>query len=175
MKVAVYYLLDPRDNAIRYVGIAKDPERRFLGHCAEISSTHKVNWIHEVFRATGTLPEMVVKCWVQDWQEAQRVEIALIAYLRQRGVALTNTTDGGDGGATRRGRHEPTGRVTKGFLGKTHSEEARTRISEAHFGQKRPQSQCDAISAGLCKAWERRKAEGRTAPWNKGLKRGVRS
>ena len=93
---AIYCLIDPRSDDIRYVGYSRFLARRLTWHTNyDRSDTHKAAWISQLKRV-GMTPECRVICWVEHW-DAPRVECGVIHMLRARGVRLTNGTDGGDG------------------------------------------------------------------------------
>lgn len=91
---AVYYLVDPETQQVRYVGISVDPVRRYSGHVKTKATGHSANWIRSL-TLRGLLPVLRIAAWVQDTEEAKRVEIALIA----RHQNLTNMSSGGEGGS----------------------------------------------------------------------------
>lgn len=104
---SVYYLIDPLTSIPRYVGFSEDPVKRFNGHIKHLrGSTHKVAWIKSLLKI-GSLPILSIRCIVASKLEACRIETALIALLKSRGVDLTNATPGGEGGATMLGRKGP--------------------------------------------------------------------
>lgn len=112
MTTYIYALLDPRDGAVRYVGKADDPERRFNEHFYfKGGNKHKHNWIAQL-RLLGLAPEMLIleKC-ANNWGEKEQ---QWILQFRESGAALTNLTDGGEGN-----------------LGRPNSEETRAKISAA--------------------------------------------
>jgi len=96
----IYALVDPDTDGVRYVGKADNPHKRLEIHLAgyEPRTTHKSNWIKSLL-AQGKQPELMILEEVDAaaWQEAEK---RWIAYFRKVGVSLTNTTDGGEGGAT---------------------------------------------------------------------------
>lgn len=95
---SIYYLIDPVDKTIRYVGYSCKPEARYVVHVLQSSEcrTHKECWIAGL-RQRDLFPLLSIQCIVQGAAEAKRVEISLIAKLRQRGADLVNGTHGGDG------------------------------------------------------------------------------
>lgn len=97
MSFSVYCLADPRTSEVRYVGYSKYPEARFASHCKDISNTHKARWVAKLHREAGLVPVLSVQCIVETAAEAKRIEVALIALYKSRGVRLTNGTAGGDG------------------------------------------------------------------------------
>lgn len=49
--VFIYTLSDPRTNKVRYVGMSKNPEKRFKSHIKESKSgskNHRCNWVREL-------------------------------------------------------------------------------------------------------------------------------
>lgn len=96
----IYYLSDPRDNAIRYVGFTINPHKRLKHHLLALGQTHCANWIRSL-QNVGLVPTMTTQCVVCSKSEACRIEIALIKILRARGTDLTNIMPGGEGGDTR--------------------------------------------------------------------------
>lgn len=97
---SIYYLLDPTNGRVRYVGYSRDPGERYGAHLMQSfqRKTHKERWIASLIDR-DQYPIMSVRCVVQGAEEAKRIEVLLIASLRQRGVDLVNTTRGGDGSA----------------------------------------------------------------------------
>lgn len=133
---SVYCLVDPTDDRIRYVGYSRDPEKRYIQHVLQSFQcrTHKETWINSLLQR-GVYPTFVVRCIVESADEAKRIEIALIALLKQRGVDLTNTTSGGDGGATMTGKKfsaETCAKIGAAHKGKRLSVKQRLQISEAN-------------------------------------------
>ena len=57
----IYYLIDPRDNVVRYVGKTANPERRYKQHLSKLDKlmTPKRRWIEELFAL-----KLVPKCKV---------------------------------------------------------------------------------------------------------------
>lgn len=140
----IYYLMDPLDGQVKYVGFTYDCEKRYRAHIKEAmankSKTRKNNWIRHL-RENGSAPLIfVLRVGFGDgWQAAEREEIAL---FRRVGSPLTNATDGGDGAvgyhATPEQRQAMSERRkgNKYALGFQHSEETRLRMSESHRGNK---------------------------------------
>jgi len=63
--IAIYELIDPRDNCPRYVGQSVHPERRFSQHIEsrDYSNLDKRMWIEEVLRQ-GCEPQLRIVKWV---------------------------------------------------------------------------------------------------------------
>ncbi len=99
MCVTIYALVDPRDNAIRYVGKTRQKlSSRLSGHlaCAKYRRNHRERWIFSLLD-NGLKPCIVALDSVED-SEADQSEIWWIAKMRDAGCDLTNATAGGDGG-----------------------------------------------------------------------------
>ena len=104
---SVYYLLDPRvgrpnpqaGDAV-YVGVANDPTVRWRAHCYDALNrraiTPKANWIRSLYAGAAS-PLLTIRCVVEGKAEAKRIEMALIARLRENGCRIKNATAGGDG------------------------------------------------------------------------------
>lgn len=98
--VQVYVLLDPRDGAVRYVGVTtRGLALRLAGHISAARRREKSpvrSWIKGLL-ACGLRPviSMIESVPAGDgWRAAER---AWIAHYRTVGAHLTNLTDGGDG------------------------------------------------------------------------------
>jgi hypothetical protein len=97
---SIYYLIDPIDGRVRYVGYSRKPEKRYEAHILQSFAcrTHKETWIWSLVKQ-DILPILSIRCIVQGADEAKRLEVALIASLKRKGIDLTNGTRGGDGSA----------------------------------------------------------------------------
>ena len=98
---AIYFLLEPDDNRIRYAGgTTREPWERYLEHTAESrenDGNHKSNWIRKLKRQ-GKKPILFVLEYIEcGLKEILKREIEVIAELRALGCNLVNSTDGGDG------------------------------------------------------------------------------
>lgn len=95
--VYIYALIDPRNNLIRYIGKAKNPENRYKNHCNSSldKNTHKRNWINSI-RKDGLKPELLIldEVPVDNWQYW---EVFYISLYKTYGFNLVNYTNGGDG------------------------------------------------------------------------------
>jgi hypothetical protein len=125
---AVYYLIDPETKEIRYVGISVNPRQRYRAHLTTREKSRCACWIKSL-RGRCAVPHMRIIAWVQDEEEAKRIEVGLIARLSN----LTNLTDGGDGGVL---------------------PEACAKMSVSHHGVKLSESHRAAQSAGQRKRYE---------------------
>lgn len=97
----VYALVDPRDGEIRYVGKCRGYlNSRVRGHLREAretdTRTYKLAWLRQLLDL-GLEPEGRVLERCIDADALAETERRWIADLRERGVRLTNLTDGGEG------------------------------------------------------------------------------
>lgn len=131
---AVYVLVDPRDDAVRYVGVTtKTLHRRCVEHCAAArrgDRGYAYAWLRQVLEA-GLRPRIECVETVApggDWPEAERRWIRL---YRERGARLANLTDGGDGVPGRRNTPEQLARLIASLKGRKCSEQARSNMKAA--------------------------------------------
>lgn len=146
----LYTLGDPRTGEVRYLGKSDNPFERLKNHWERRrEKTHRGAWIRELERA-GLRPAMELLDEVphMEWQFWEREYIRV---FRAIGVSLVNTTSGGDGSDSFRGRsHSPeakekirraallqhaTGKSGRGW---SHSPEAKERIRQSRIGNKNP-------------------------------------
>jgi hypothetical protein len=147
----IYALLDPSDYAVRYVGYALDGPKRLESHLQQSLKAygHKAAWIRSL-RVRGERPIMVT---LEDlsgdvaWRVNERW---WIARMRELGCDLTNTTDGGEGGAILAAQSpEARAKRSASNTGKKRSEEFCRRNSERQKGQKRSAETRAKISATM--------------------------
>jgi len=84
---------------VRYVGKTTNVERRFSSHISRSkrSKHHAANWIRSLLNLSlKPIIEIVEICDNNNWEQREKY---WISYYRQF-YDLTNTTDGGEGGAT---------------------------------------------------------------------------
>jgi hypothetical protein len=97
MTTNIYVLRDPRNNQIRYVGKANDPEYSYKNHinkCRD-KNTHKRNWINELKKEKlKPILEIIDIVPVDRWKEFEKFYIK--KYIDE-GCKLVNYTNGGDG------------------------------------------------------------------------------
>ncbi len=130
-ETAIYCLCAP-DGQIRYIGQAVNPPYRIREHHNPrllCTKTHKNDWIRSLL-AHGEWAVLRVLLWVP-LPDANVAEIAYIAEARQRGLPLTNATNGG---------HGATGHVK--------SEETRRKLSLAHKGKAQSPEQIKRLHEG---------------------------
>ena len=61
-KYYIYVLTNPTDDSVRYVGLSKDPERRYHEHILGIKNcknNHKCNWIKKLIEQ-GKKPNLII-------------------------------------------------------------------------------------------------------------------
>jgi len=119
-KRIVYGLTDP-DSTIRYVGFSKTGMTRPRGHASPSNlkpNTPKTRWIRSLLDR-GERYGIVVLQEVATDADGYAAEMHWIAQLRNAGVSLTNSTDGGDGA-------------------RNPIPEAREKIRRANIGKQRP-------------------------------------
>lgn len=159
---SIYAIIDSRlPNEYRYVGktIGKISLRLYfhLYRAARCSNRHKGRWIAKVQAEGGTVESVLLESCDDSLQDER--EIFWIAKCKAEGHPLTNLTAGGEGGVpcaevrekisvALRGRSRPPhvveairqrGKLLVGSLnhnfGKTHTAEARAKISATHSGR----------------------------------------
>lgn len=94
IKYYVYYLKDPISNDIRYVGISKNPKRRYYSHLSPYFSkenSHKTNWINKL-KSNNLKPTLEIAYEFLSLKECKLKEIELISTIEN----LTNIKSGGD-------------------------------------------------------------------------------
>lgn len=165
--VAIYGERCP-EGLLRYVGKSNNPRKRQMSHLSEArrgAPGHHYNWLRSLSKPPEL--ELLARAPADAWEDAERYWIAL---ARDYGCALTNLTDGGDGGpsllgrkATPEARHnmclaqakvlktpEQLERITSLNKGKPFSEEHRHKLSLAHLGKKQtPQQIQNALLASF--------------------------
>lgn len=92
----LYYLIDPRTQLVRYVGVTNNPKRRLTDHLKAKGNSRKAKWIRAL-RKIGMSPILICKAQLQNKVEAFSTEIRAIAILQSAGNDLVNGTSGGDG------------------------------------------------------------------------------
>lgn len=134
MNFYTYMLVDPRNNAPFYVG--KGQGRRCHFHVWEARNTNlqspKLNKIRKIERLGLSILVQKIEENVTD-EMAKDLECLVIAEARDKGIALTNLTDGGDGvsGFKR----------TPEMIAKTRhqwTDEQKQRISKSLSGERNP-------------------------------------
>jgi hypothetical protein len=73
----VYFLRDPRDMAVRYVGISSEPQKRFNNHLHFSFNVPNKPWIDSL-KAIGLLPVQHIVLGPVSKSQAERVEARLM-------------------------------------------------------------------------------------------------
>lgn len=94
----LYILVDPRTNAIRYLGKSSFPKRRVWEHNGDKKSNpHKANWLAELKRAGLKVRlEILEECPVSRWRDREK---CWQEHFLERGEPLTNKAQCGYGPA----------------------------------------------------------------------------
>lgn len=94
----IYILIDPRDQAVRYVGCTRNPYKRWICHISSSKNKKLSNskWISDVL-SFGLRPELIV---VDEVITAGYYELETywISQFKSWGFNLTNVTGGGKDG-----------------------------------------------------------------------------
>lgn len=142
----IYALVDPRTEAIRYVGWAFNPQKRLADHVAKArkADTHKDRWLRQL-AAGGAVPVLqVLETGCGNWAEA---ECRHIAAARAAGADLTNSTAGGEGIVGYRFSAETRERMAAAKRGRKLAPDHVAKVVAAHLGRVRPPEVRAAISA----------------------------
>lgn len=95
-KIYIYALCDPRTHEVRYVGVSKNPQKRYYQHVnikvIKKENTHKCNWIKNVL-SFGLKPSLSIIDIANkfNWKEKEQYWIGMFPNL-------TNSAVGGNGG-----------------------------------------------------------------------------
>lgn len=160
--VFIYMLSDPDTGDVRYVGKTKDREARLKVHAAGGKEQNYRGNLLRSFRVQGIKPYLTTLDEVPE-NEWPMWEAAYIQFFREQGCNLVNTTSGGEGveqtpeirakiGNGNRGRKfgpEIVERMRLRMLGRTHSDETKAKMSEAHKGYVKSPEHCANLSAAL--------------------------
>lgn len=118
---------------IRYVGISKydDPSIRFNMHLTRKKNGHDLP-VYDWMRKYDDVVYVVLSHGVS-WEEAVQIEIDTIASLRKSNDRLLNMTSGGEG--IQNMSQESIEKLRKASTGRTHTAEARQKMSVAKLGK----------------------------------------
>ncbi len=90
VKYSVYTLIDPRNGAIRYVGITKDIEQRYYTHCIPTDSTSSAfRWIQEL-KDQKLKPLLAIIEEIDSWDAAYERETYWMNFLLAEEEPLVN-------------------------------------------------------------------------------------
>lgn len=132
----IYGLVDPRNQALRYVGKTSTAlKKRLNKHItnSKYERGHRANWVRSLIKA-GLRPEaFVIEVVDDDGGESERHHIAMFKSL---GCDLTNGTSGGDGGS--RTTEATRARMSAAQLARNYKHKAETRalMSKLRKGMK---------------------------------------
>lgn len=128
----IYFLLDPIDYKIRYIGQTyRGASARYLDHialCRDSEGTHKTNWIKSL-RNSGKLPILFIYEYLDDYNKLWNREQEVIKEMRELGCNLVNATDGGPGVKGRKNSPEQSKRLSESQIKRFQKEEERAKTS----------------------------------------------
>lgn len=134
----LYGLNKPGESA-RYIGITGlNLFQRLSSHVCEKADFRKSRWIQKMLD-NNQRPEIVPYCVGLIESEAKQLEIQVIYSLRQAGVDLVNSGDGGEGVTMTPEVRQKIGAANTGnkyCLGRKMSLETRKKIGDAHRGRR---------------------------------------
>lgn len=99
MKYIIYGLTDPDTQEVRYIGKSTSGMKRPMEHkkpCNLKVPSHKVNWIKQLISLNKQYGVIILES-LDIPENLDAREIYWIAEYKNRGVILTNSTDGGEG------------------------------------------------------------------------------
>ena len=134
MSESVYFLWDPRNGDIRYVGKTNNPTARLWDH-RHVSHRESYcdNWKREM-AAEGVCCEMAILEKALSPEQANEREQWWIAHGRENHWPLTNLSDGGNGPSNRKPTGETRFRMGAGNRGKHITEKHKAAISASKIG-----------------------------------------
>lgn len=150
-KTYIYVLIDPRNLTNRYIGKTDNIRTRYNKHCRDFrEDCYKVHWLRQLYDI-GIKPilEILEECDESVWERRERWWIAYGRFLEW---PLTNTTAGGEGGATRTGdtnTPESRAKMSKALKGRIFTDEHKLNLSTSAKGRKATQETRDKHSASL--------------------------
>lgn len=127
----LYALCEPGTRSVRYIGKANNPKKRLTVHIAfakrGVKKSHVLHWLRKLL-SNGTKPELFIigEIPLSGWEDYEKNAIAA---ARALGMAVTNTTDGGEGASGLVGEKSP-------MFGRKHTSETKAKISRTHIGIK---------------------------------------
>jgi group I intron endonuclease len=137
-KYQLYGLYCPISNNLMYVGITTNGlNRRLNGHLKSPTNHLMENWILGL-KLMSLKPEIKIIKECINYDDLLKSEIEEIKKCRDEKIEILNIADGGD---------------INPMLGKTHSDEARKKISKIHKGRKLTQKQLEERKILLKELW----------------------
>lgn len=93
----IYALIDPRDSAIKYIGLTTTGFSRISAHfnAKKKENTRKVNWVLKL-RSLGLCFSVKYLQYCDNIEELKTAEKHWIKFYRDLGIELLNHTDGGE-------------------------------------------------------------------------------
>lgn len=142
----LYALVDPRTEEIRYIGkTIQSAEKRFRDHISDARqnfNTHKCNWIRSLLDQDLLPILMILRNDIELEDHLNTEEISMIAFCREIGMRLVNSTNGGDGVSGLKITPETRAKMAKAKigkpgprLGKSVTQETRDKISQSLKGR----------------------------------------
>lgn len=88
---SIYALIDPRTSAVHYVGMSKDPQKRYAQHLLDWTNQNKNEWIAEL-KSGGLRPVLIILETNLDLKSAKVREEYWINFYAQQDMPLANIT-----------------------------------------------------------------------------------
>jgi len=131
----IYCLIDPRDQAVRYIGKANDPLERYWNHFNKREHTHKRSWFDNLKKNNcKAILEILDEVPFDEWQFWETFYISL---YKSWGFSLCNHTLGGGNNIL----EETKKKISNTLKGRKFSEEVRKNMSLGQLGKKqKPES-----------------------------------
>ena len=85
----IYALVDPRNGAVRYIGLSINHRQRLAGHLGRPRNRRLSLWLHKL-RAVEKKPRMAIIGFAEDEEEAKEEEHRWIVLYRRSGADLVN-------------------------------------------------------------------------------------
>lgn len=146
MKTYIYTLSDPRNNEVRYVGKALNPNKRFINHLSSKNKTHCRSWIKSLLDL-NLLPILdIIDETENNWE---LLEQYWISQFKCWGFNLTNHTIGGEGQFGRKASLETKNKMSLSRQGKKLSKLSKEKISFKNKGNIKTEIQKEKIASSL--------------------------
>jgi len=139
--IIIYYLKDPRNQEIRYIGktTEKDFRKRYISHMFEGRNikytSHKSRWIRSVVLSGNELimEEVDRISYTENWEW---LECFWISIFKSWGFMLLNMTTGGEGNQNQKFSKESIKLRNSKLKSKVRTSEQRERVSKGLLGRK---------------------------------------